>query len=622
MMKTEDLRHWNQNACLWHITDFDTIEAGSYLLGELSEIRESLLAKHIRKTDAGLEKIPAHSAEFTSLLKTRFLSFAEYTSLIESSQPDGQVHSTGATSKTHAVKGSSFAKLYFDLLKKSRYSPLLYQSNHHENNYLELFKIFLPQTQEFFFTLRPVPLKLKDMERHTFISGKSGSGKTELMKALFMQIQQHTHDKQQASLVFLDVHGDVTESLLSLRLNLQKPERLIYIDPSFSREKVPCINPFYYKTEDPVTADLICQQFCKAFIELMGESGLSLQMEVLLKPCIYVLLTNGNFGLSDLLDFFDEGRNEKLIELGKQTTHHTYRQFFESAFSNKKFALTKLSIYARLQSLLNHYVFYQMLNGKPTINWQQALDEGKVILVNLSKGKISEQSSKALGKLIMATLLSVALQRAYVPENRRKACYLMVDESQNFATEIFETILSESRKYRLFITLATQSVTQFSNSLRDMVLNNTAVKLLGINGMPALKAQAGDFGLTYPQLQELRPYEFYLKIDHHTAIKIKSPDFLLKNPKRYFLLSNEVKSLKEYVLNQSGVYRPVFNPASEQMHGNNLHIQNPVSKEDTKKDTNSNVSSETVHSQNSEKSQAETPQNESPKKGLPAKYKL
>ncbi|PTT72605.1 MULTISPECIES: type IV secretory system conjugative DNA transfer family protein [unclassified Chryseobacterium] len=614
MMNTEDLLHWNQNAGLWNITDFNVIESGTYFLGELPEIRESLLIKHIRKTDARLEKISSGSPEFISVLKTRFLSLAEYTLLVESSS-DSQFYSTGAAPKTNPAKRSSFARLYFDLLKKSRYSPLLYQSNYHENNYLELFKIFLPHTKDFFFTPRPVPLKLNDMERHTFISGKSGSGKTELMKALFMQIQQHTHEKQQTSLVFLDVHGDVSESLLSLRMNLQKPERLIYMDPSLSREKVPCINPFYHTVTDPVMADLMCQQFCKAFIELMGETGLSLQMEVLLKPCIYVLLTNGQFGLSDLLDFFDDERNDELVILGKQTTHHTYRTFFESAFSNKKFALTKLSIYARLQSLLNHYVFYQMLNGKPTIDWQQALDEGKVILINLSKGKIGEQSSKALGKLIMATLLSVTLQRAYLPENKRKASYLMVDEAHNFATEIFETILSESRKYRLFITLATQSVTQFSNSLRDMVLNNSAVKLLGINGMPALKAQAGDFGLTYPQLQELRPYEFYLKIDHHAAIKINSPDFLLKNPKRYFLLSNEIKSLQQYLLDQSGIYRPVYDPASESRAENRKHQQNTIQKE-------TETSSENVHIENSADSQTKTTQNEPPKKGRPAKYKL
>lgn len=621
-MKTEDLQHWNRNASLWRITDFENIEAGTYFLGELPEIRDHLLAKHLRKTDAVLQTFPENTPEFTSALKTRFLSFAEYRSLLGLDNSNSGKYYETESAKYGTKKVSSFASQYFELIKKSRHAHLLFESNSHEKNYLELFKIFLPQTKDFFFTGRPVPLQLKNMERHTFISGKSGSGKTELMKALFMQIQQHTHEKQQASLVFLDVHGDVTESLLSLRMNLQKPERLMYIDPSVSREKVPCINPFYHKIDDPVTADLMCQQFCKAFIELMGETGLSLQMEVLLKACIYVLLTNGNFGLSDLLDFFDDERNEKLIELGKQTNHHNYRQFFESAFSNKKFALTKLSIYARLQSLLNHYVLYQMLNGRPTINWQQALDEGKVILVNLSKGKIGEQSSIALGKLIMATLLSVTLQRAFLPKSARKACFLMVDESHNFTTEIFETVLSESRKYSLFLTLATQAPNQYAtNSLRDMVLNNTAVKFLGINGMPALKAQAGDFGLSYSQLQELRPYEFYLKADHHPAVKIHSPDFLLKNPKRYFLLSNEIKSLKGYILNQSGVYRPVEERAPEKHSGNNRKepYNHPYKNTETNSSLSDMVSLQTPESPQTKTSPAAK---KNSGQGLPAKYKL
>ncbi|MCW3159666.1 type IV secretory system conjugative DNA transfer family protein [Chryseobacterium oryctis] len=610
-MNIEDVQHWNTNASLWKITDYSTIEVGNYILGEFPEIREGLLVKHIIKTDTMLEKLPIDSPQYLIRLKTRFISFAEYLSLLESHLPTSGTNSGKAYSKI-----SVHAKQYFELLKKSKYSSLLFDTADHEKNYLELFKLFLPHAKDFFFSGRPVPLKLKDLERHAVITGKSGSGKTELMKALFMQIQKHTHEKQQASLVFLDVHGDVTESLLTLRLNQQKPERLIYIEPSFSRDKVPSINPFYHKISDPVTADLMCQQFCKAFMELMGDAGLSLHMEVLLKPCLYVLMSNGNFGLSNLLDFFDDNRNEELIELGKKSSHHTYRVFFESAFSNKKYALTKLSIYSRLQSLLNHYVFYQMLNGKPTIDWEKALNEGKVILINLSKGKIGEQSSKALGKLIAATLLSITLKRAFQPESKRKKTFLFVDEFHNFASETFETIFSESRKYCLFLVCASQAMTQFPVSLRDMILNCTAVKLLGINGMPALKAQAGDFGLSYSQLQELEPYYFYLKVDHYKTLKIKSPDFLLKHPKHYFLLPKEIKSLKEYCLNQSGAYRPADTTVSELSKNNLPEKQTAPEKKEPE------PSSSSYEGTPSQTKKIPTKNESSPKEGIPVKYKL
>lgn len=629
-MNTEELLHWNQTTSLWNITDYNNIGVGTYELGQLSELREKLLIKHTRETDEQLEKITPKTSGYLTLLKSRFLTWTEYSHLVESSSYTTHQNTENTNNKSSIKKVSPFAIHYFEMLKKTKYAPLLFESSHHEKNYLELFKIFLPHAKNYFFSERPVPLQLKDLEKHSLITGASGSGKTELMKALFMQIQKHTHEKQQASLVFIDVHGDVTESLMSLRMNLQKPERLMYIDPSFSRNKIPCINPFYHKIDDPVTADLMVQQFCKAFIELMGETGLSMQMEVLLKACIYVLITHGNFGLSDLLDFFDDERNEKLIELGRQTKHHSYRQFFESAFCNKKFALTKLSIYARLQSLLNHYVFYHMLNGKPTIDWEQALNDGKVILINLSKGRIGEQSSIALGKLIIATLLSVTLKRAFQPESKRKACHLMIDEAHNFSTEVFETILKESRKYSLFICLASQSVGSFPVSLRDTVLNNTAVKFLGLNGMPALKVQAGDFGLSYAQLKELMPYEFYLKVNHHIAIKIKSPDFLLKNSKRYFLLSNELKSLKEYILNQSRVYRSIEEKTSEIPKNQKIESGNFNSIQVTthpKPSTNPNPELSSVGSAPlpSEDSQTKTTQKSSDSstlKGSPAKYKL
>lgn len=88
-----------------------------------------------------------------------------------------------------------------------------------------------------------------------------------------------------------------------------------------------------------------------------------------------------------------------------------------------------------------------------------------------------------------------------------------------------------------------------------MVMNNTAVKLVGMNGLVALKAQAGDLGVSFNALKFLPSFYFYLKQDHYSAIKIKSPDFLLKHPKRYFLSKKEQVKLKAQILSQSSLYR-------------------------------------------------------------------
>ena len=90
-------------------------------------------------------------------------------------------------------------------------------------------------------------------------------------------------------------------------------------------------------------------------------------------------------------------------------------------------------------------------------------------------------------------------------------------------------------------------------------MNNSAVKLAGINGLPALKELAGDFGVSYSAMQSLLPYEFYLKHDHFPAIKIKSPGFLIRQQKRYFCNKEELKKLKAYLLSESGIYRDIIN---------------------------------------------------------------
>lgn len=147
------------------------------------------------------------------------------------------------------------------------------------------------------------------------ITGRTGSGKTQFLQSLFYQLQYASHKNRQFSLLLLDPHGDLAESLLAFRLNLLKPERIIYIDPLWQKGKIPCINPFWNKISNPILRDLLSQQFAKTLSELISEAGISLQMEALLKPCLSVLFSHGECGLSDLQDFMNDETNEKRIEL-------------------------------------------------------------------------------------------------------------------------------------------------------------------------------------------------------------------------------------------------------------------------------------------------------------------
>lgn len=354
----------------------------------------------------------------------------------------------------------------------------------------------------------------------------------------------------------------MAERVFSFRLNALKPERVLYIDPQREKDKIPCINPFWKKVSDPNMIDLLSQQRAKTFAELIPEAGISLQMETLLKPCLTILFSTWDCGLSDLQDFMNDETNSKRIELGKQSPHPVYRNFFENAFQNKRYSATKLAVYTRLQHLQNNYSFYQMMNGKSEFDLKNEINKGKIILFNLSKWKLGADTSRALGKFISATILSIALQRAFVDEKYRKPCYIVVDEFHNLASESMETIFSEARKYKVHLLVGTQSLNQLPVSLRNMVMNNTAVKLVWINWLPALKEQAWDLGVSFNSLKFLPPFHFYFKQDHYPAIKIKSPDFLIKHPKRYFLSKKEQQKLKAQILSQSSLYRHKENDLS------------------------------------------------------------
>ncbi|WP_396146051.1 type IV secretion system DNA-binding domain-containing protein [Flavobacterium sp.] len=542
-MKTA-IVHFNKNLPLWKIKSLDLFWAGDYIMADTTELTQPMIVNHISELDKKLSSISTTSIEYVTLLKKRFLSFSEYEILSKSAKNTKNPNGISI----HAIN-------YWELLKKSSLKHLLYNATDDAKNYLELLQKYLPKPYAYFFSPRPVPVPISALNRHLLITGRTGSGKTHFIKSLFYQLQEQTAQKKSSSLILIDPHGDISSELLTLRLNLKNPERLWYVDPHLDSKLIPCINPFWDKVTDPVFVDLLSQQWAKAFADLIPEAGISLNMETLLKPCLCVLIENGGFGLMDLKNFMDDTLNSELVELGKKSRNPVFRGFFEQGFLNKKLALTKLAVYNRLQFLMNNYIFYQMMNGPCTIDLKKAMQDGKVVLFNLSKGKLGEDSSRAMGRFISATILSIALQRAFEDESTRGKTYLFVDEFHNLASSSMETVFSEARKYNLHMIVGVQSVSQLPSSLKEMVLNNTAVKLVGINGLPALKLQAPDIGVSFSELQNLPPFYFYLKYDHHPALKVKSPDFLIKNHKVYFALPKEVKSIKEFCLHQSGIYR-------------------------------------------------------------------
>lgn len=322
------------------------------------------------------------------------------------------------------------------------------------------------------------------------------------------------------------------------------------------------------------------QQFAKALSEMISEVGLSLQMETLLKPCLAVLFQKWECGLSDLQTFMDDSQNEKRVELGRQSENPAYRQFFQTAFLNGKYHATKLAVYTRIQNLQNNYSFYLMMNWPATVDFRKMMNgwknDGKLMLFNLWKGKLWTDASKALGIFISATVVSIALQRAFQKEQYRKPCYLFVDEFASFASaDSYSIILSETRKYKLYLIALTQSITQLPTELRNTILNNVSVKIVWANGFPALKAQANDLGISSAKLQFLPPFHFFVKNSHYPWKQIKSPDFLLKRPKKYSMNPKQLQELKKKIVNDSTRYRTISTDSYQTKYSNSDENSNP-----------------------------------------------
>jgi type IV secretory pathway TraG/TraD family ATPase VirD4 len=150
---------------------------------------------------------------------------------------------------------------------------------------------------------------------------------------------------------------------------------------------------------------------------------------------------------------------------------------------------------------------------KSSFNFRQVIDEGKILLINLAKGRIGEINSNLLGLVVVAKLQVAAFSRADIAEDQRRDFYLYVDESQNFTTDSFATILAEARKYRLNLNLTNQYFAQLSDPIRDAVIGNVGTLIAYRIG-----AQDAEFlvkempGLTVEDLTNLDRFQAYVKL--------------------------------------------------------------------------------------------------------------
>lgn len=378
----------------------------------------------------------------------------------------------------------------------------------------------------FFVGKQPFSIPEEARERHAFVTGQSGSGKTEVLKNLI-------HDDitgGRSSVIVVDPHGDLAEDVARFALN-RSGDRLVFLDPRLAPGVAPCFNPFDIPDEyrTPEFVDAIADNLADTFVEMLKTTGLTVQMRSLLKPVLTTLLLRPGSDILDVLDFFDQERNGELMAFAFRNLASLGQiDFLRRDFHGENYATSKAGISARIRALTNSLTFYDTMIGPATVRLHELMDSRKVVVVRLSGGVIGQDTAETLARFILATVKNAALFRQTVPPEKRVPCHIFIDECQLFVTESIEHVLNETRKYKLYLTLAQQIAGWgMETSTKRAVLANTGVKITGKNSADTLATMAKETGADLEELQALEVGKFHVKAFSDPGVFVRVPSRLV-----------------------------------------------------------------------------------------------
>ncbi len=317
-------------------------------------------------------------------------------------------------------------------------------------------------------TSRPVYIADDDRQRHMYIIGRTGTGKTEFLKSLMLQ--DILNGK---GLCFIDPHGDAAEEMLTL-IPPHRAEDVIYLDPG-DVDRPFGMNMLEFETEDQkhfIVTEILGLMYKLYDPNKTGIIGPRFEHGVR-NAMLTVMSIPGNTFLEVMRVMTDENY---LREILPHVQDPVVRRYWTDQIA-KTADFHKSEVLDYTVSKFGRFVTNKMMRNiiaqsKSSFNLRDIMDNKKILIVNLSKGKIGEENSNFLGLILVPKILAAAMSRANIPESQRQDFYLYVDEFQNFATETFATILSEARKYKLNLIVANQFVGQMPEEVKNAVFGN------------------------------------------------------------------------------------------------------------------------------------------------------
>ena len=357
-----------------------------------------------------------------------------------------------------------------------------------------------------------------ERETHMYIIGRTGSGKTTMMFAMAK------HDIEQGrGMTFLDPHGDAAEDLISIipegRLN-----DLVYINPIDLKYPIGInileLSEGLDEDEAELEKEVVCEGVISLFRKVFSkeENINAHRIEYILRNAIYTAFTVPNRTIFTVYDLLNNPQFQKQV-LGKLTDENL-KNFWKYEFGRAgEYQIVKMvgGVTAKIGRFLFSPTAKRILEqNKSTINFDKLMNEGKIIICNLSQGKLGEDTSRLLGTTVMTKIQQAALKRASMVERKRKPFYLYVDEFQNFATHSFTKMLSEGRKYKLRVTIAEQSTSQQDdkNIVNIILANVTTVVCFRSANYIDEELMLNQFApyITKGDISNLPKYNFYIKV--------------------------------------------------------------------------------------------------------------
>lgn len=354
--------------------------------------------------------------------------------------------------------------------------------------------------------LTPFGIKRPDRRAHLYVLGKTGTGKSTLLETMMIDDM-----KKGFGFALLDPHGDLIQNIKSKVPEFRQTD-VIDFDVPDSRQ------PYGFNPLANVAVDkrpVACSGMLQVFKHLWSDSW-GPRLEYILRNCLLSLLDYPNADLSDVLKLLtDRDFRKKVVAVvgNKQIKDFWLNEF--DRYPERLRAEAIAPIQNKVGAFLSHPILNKILTKpeKP-LNLRRTMDENKILLVNLAKGAIGEDTANLLGSLLISRFDLAALSRVNISESDRRDYTLYLDEFHNFTTQSLVLMLSELRKYRLSLVLAHQYLTQLELPIRDAIIGNagtiivfrigaTDAEFIGQEFAPEFKAQ--DF-------TNLPNYHIYLKM--------------------------------------------------------------------------------------------------------------